>query len=359
MASEVYFKLRERLDEYSIGFPSSPSGVEIEILERLFTPEEAELFLHMSLMIETSGVIAERSGQDSAYVTAMAEQMAAKGTVFRLRRDGVDRYAAVPFVLGIYEFQAGSITRPMAELYFKYFEEALIDRISEHEQLLRPIPVNRAIDVGMFVATYEDSREIVKKQKLIAVTHCLCREEKHLLGHGCDKPLEVCMAFGAGAQHFIDMGRARPISVEEALKILDLAEESGLVTQPANSQNPGAICNCCRDCCVQLRTLNRMERPAEVVVSNFFAVVEAELCSGCGICEDRCPMRAVEIRDGIAAMINLDRCIGCGLCVTTCPTGSLHLQKKSKDRWVEPPHSAREQLINIAAKRGKSIMPKG
>ena len=355
MASELYYELRERLDEYSVGFPSSPSGVEITILERLFTTEEADLFLQMNLMIETPEVIAERSGRDLKDVTVLLERMAEKGTIFRLRRAGRDRYASVPFVLGIYEFQAGAITRPMAELYFKYFEEALIDRIAEHEQLLRPVPVGSAIDAGMSVATYENSREIVRKQKLIAVTRCLCREEKHLLGEGCNKPLEVCMAFGAGAQHFIDMGRARPISLEEALKILDLAEEAGLVTQPANSQNPGAICNCCRDCCVQIRTLNRMARPAEMVVSNYFAVIESESCSGCGTCDDRCPMRAIGMSDEATATINLDRCIGCGLCVTTCPTGALRLQKKSEDRLAEPPSSALEQLMNIAHKRGKSV----
>jgi len=359
MASRIYYELRERLDEYSIGFPSSPSGVEITILERLFTPEEAELFLQMNLVIETPVVIAERSGRDPEEVTVLLEQMAKKGTIFRLRRDDRDRYAAVPFVLGIYEFQAGAITNPMAALYFKYFEEALIDRIALHEQLLRPIPVNRAIDAGISVATYEDSREIVKKQKLIAVTRCLCREEKHLLGAGCNKPLEVCMAFGAGAQHFIDIGRARPVSVDEALKILDLAEEAGLVTQPANSQNPGAICNCCRDCCVQLRTLNRMARPAEMVVSNYFAAIESESCSGCGTCEDRCPMRAVGMSEEATAAINLDRCIGCGLCVTTCPTGALRLQRKSEEQCREPALTAREQLINIALKRGKSVAPGG
>jgi hypothetical protein len=41
MPSQVYYDLREQLDEYSLGFPSTVSGVEMKILEKLFTQEKA------------------------------------------------------------------------------------------------------------------------------------------------------------------------------------------------------------------------------------------------------------------------------------------------------------------------------
>ena len=40
--AEVYEKLRERLDMFPQGFPKTQSGVELEILEYLFTKEEAK-----------------------------------------------------------------------------------------------------------------------------------------------------------------------------------------------------------------------------------------------------------------------------------------------------------------------------
>ena len=41
--SEVYERLRERLDDLATGFPLSESRVEMKMLQRLFTEEEAEL----------------------------------------------------------------------------------------------------------------------------------------------------------------------------------------------------------------------------------------------------------------------------------------------------------------------------
>ena len=43
----VYERLRERLDMFPQGFPKTESGVELEILEHLFAPDEAEIMLHL------------------------------------------------------------------------------------------------------------------------------------------------------------------------------------------------------------------------------------------------------------------------------------------------------------------------
>ncbi|MBW6462950.1 MAG: hypothetical protein K0B84_02015 [Firmicutes bacterium] len=44
MADEIYRRLQQQLDSYSVGFPATESGVEIKILEYLFSKEDAELF---------------------------------------------------------------------------------------------------------------------------------------------------------------------------------------------------------------------------------------------------------------------------------------------------------------------------
>ena len=38
---DVYTRLREHLDRLPAGFPATESGVELRILKRLFTPDEA------------------------------------------------------------------------------------------------------------------------------------------------------------------------------------------------------------------------------------------------------------------------------------------------------------------------------
>jgi electron transport complex protein RnfB len=146
----------------------------------------------------------------------------------------------------------------------------------------------------------------------------------------------------------------RLISVEEALKVLDVAEEAGLVIQLTNSQNPGGLCCCCGDCCALLRALNKMPRPAEVVASKYFAVADTELCTGCEFCVERCQMGAISLTEESLAQINLDRCIGCGLCVTQCPAEAIHLEIKPESRWVEPPETAMDALTMTAKKRGKA-----
>jgi electron transport complex protein RnfB len=62
MATEVYERLAQFLDELPAGFPKSESGVEMRILRRLFSPEEAELAMHLTLLTEEARVIARRAG---------------------------------------------------------------------------------------------------------------------------------------------------------------------------------------------------------------------------------------------------------------------------------------------------------
>jgi Fe-S-cluster-containing hydrogenase component 2 len=105
-----------------------------------------------------------------------------------------------------------------------------------------------------------------------------------------------------------------------------------------------------------LRALRLQEKPAEKVLSNYFAVVDAELCTECDTCADRCPMDAIAAAEG-PAMVDLDRCIGCGLCVTTCPAEAVTLQPKSPAAQHTPPRTARETMMQLAAQRGKSLVP--
>ena len=357
MPSEVYKKLREQLDQYSCGFPATESGVEFRILERLFTEEEAKMFLSLSMKVETPEEVAQRLGREPEVVASILHQMSEKGSVFPWRSGETVKYGAMPFMLGIYEFQLGAMDGEMSGLYEQYFKEAFLSSTTKVEPLMRTIPVNRSMEVSHPIVTYEDSREIVKSQKLIALAKCICRVQQGLLNKSCDKPVEVCFMFGSWGQHFIDQGLARQITVAEALKVLDQAEEAGLVTQPSNSQNPGGMCNCCGDCCAILRGLNKLPRPAEVVTSNYFAVVDLELCTSCETCIERCQMGAIALNDDDIAEINLDRCIGCGLCVTTCTGEALHLELKAEDQRRRPPETGGEAIRMMAQKRGKSLTP--
>ena len=353
MPKEVYHRLREQLDQYSFGFPATESGIELKILERLFTEEEAEMFLLLTLELETPEDLAARTGRGPEAAASLLDRMAEKGLIFRLRKGEAVKYGATPFVAGIMEFQLPTLDRELAEMLDQYHEHGFHAAITEGAaSFLRPIPVNRSLDVSNHVTTHDDARDIIRQAKLVAVADCICRVQHGLLDQGCGKPLEVCFLFGSNARYYIDRGMARQVSVEEGLDIQSRAEEAGLVTQPGTSQNPGGMCNCCGDCCGVLRALNRHPRPAEKVFSNYFAAVDQDLCTACETCLDRCQMGALSINDDDAAEVNLDRCIGCGLCVTTCPEEALRLEPKPEDQRRTPPLNSREQALMVARMRG-------
>ncbi|HEY0738582.1 MAG TPA: 4Fe-4S binding protein [Herpetosiphonaceae bacterium] len=46
-------------------------------------------------------------------------------------------------------------------------------------------------------------------------------------------------------------------------------------------------------------------------------------CTGCGICEQRCPAHAVAVRDGVAVIVRPDACSFCEVCERFCPTGAI------------------------------------
>jgi MinD superfamily P-loop ATPase len=115
------------------------------------------------------------------------------------------------------------------------------------------------------------------------------------------------------------------------LELVNAADKEGLVLQPENTKNPKFVCCCCGCCCKVLTSAKRFPHPAEYFSSNFYAEVDHDACGACGLCELRCQMDAISMKDG-KAEVESSRCIGCALCVTTCPSGALTLHKKESGK---------------------------
>ncbi|MBU0513995.1 MAG: 4Fe-4S binding protein [Proteobacteria bacterium] len=354
----VYLRLRERLDDFASGFPTTKSGVEMKLLEGLFTEDEAELFVKLSPLPETPQDVAKRLDADPEETATLLEGMAQKGLVFRLRKGDITKYSAVPFVPGIFDFQINLMDRSFARDMTDYFDEKLSRTIMGHDTpFMRAVPINRQLMVQWPVAPYEDAVDIINHREVIAVAPCVCRTRTGLLGESCGRPIETCFFFGAFARYYVDNGMARFIDQQEALKIIQDNDEAGLVLQPHNSLEPTGMCCCCGDCCELLGSLKKQPVPAAAVKSNYRATVDAEECAGCEICLDRCQMEAITIEDDQAS-VDLNRCIGCGLCVTTCSTGAMRLIKKPENEQYLPPQSYAEMMMRLAAERNKNVFPK-
>jgi Na+-translocating ferredoxin:NAD+ oxidoreductase subunit B len=345
--------LAKFLDELPAGFPRSPSGVELRILRKLFTPEEANLALHLALIAEEARVIALRAGLALAEAERILGEMERKRIIYAFHEAGKPtHYMAEQFVIGFWEGQVNQLDREMVELFEEYLPTYAKSGIWEKGPQLRTIPVRESIPVKNVILSYEDIDQILAAHSSFAVANCVCRQEMRLVGHDCGKPLETCLAFDGGADYFVQDGRGRYITRDEALELVRKAEQSGLVLQPGNDRTSGNLCMCCGCCCGVLRSLKMNPNPAHRTSSPFTAVLNEEICGGCGTCLDRCQMEALSM-PGFVAELNVDRCIGCGLCVTTCPNEALTLVRKPEVQQPKVPKDVVQMTIRLAQARGK------
>jgi electron transport complex protein RnfB len=353
MATDVYQKLARYLDDLPGGFPATATGVELRLLRRLFTSEQAKLTLHLTLLAEEPRVIARRAGMPVEEAARRLEEMASKGLIYRTQPEGKPpRYMASQFVVGIWEYHVNSLDAGLVHDFEEYLPVVADAGVWKKAPQLRTIPVGESIDAEVTVLPYERAEDVVRSHSRIAVAPCICRREQRMVGHDCGKPLETCLVFGGAADFYLRNGLGRAISQQQALAILKQADEAGLVLQPGNSKRPLNICACCGCCCGVLRSMKRHSAPASLFASPFVAAAQAATCQGCGTCLDRCQMDALRLADD-KVVLDADRCIGCGLCVSTCPTGTLRLMRKPESAQPHVPRDVVESAIRLGRARGK------
>lgn len=222
---------------------------------------------------------------------------------------------------------------------------------------MQVIPIEREIPVGYEALPYEKVSGLIENGKSFAVNDCICRKRTRLLGKGCEKPLEICMAIGDEPDLFENSPwGGRIISKQEAYDLLQKAEEAALVHMTSNVKNGHFfICNCCGCCDGQLAA--SVAGFTGVINSHFYAEIDQDLCAACGICADeRCQVKAIEETDG-SYNVNRAKCIGCGLCATTCTTGAMRLFHKAPEEIEPPAENERDWWEKRALARGVDFSP--
>jgi len=353
MTKDIFEKLAAHLDNLPGGFPSTKTGVELRILKRLFTAEEAAMALHLSPIPEEAGTIARRAGGSEDGVKDLLDDMFRKGLILKIsRKKRPPKYMALQYAIGIWEYHVENLDRELAGDMDEYLPVLLNPETWSKSPQLRTVPVGKSIDHRLEILPYEMIEEVVRCEEKILVAPCICRRERRLLGEGCDRPLETCLVLGRASDFYLERGIGRAIGQEEALKILKRADEAGLVLQPSNSKDIVNICCCCGCCCGVLRSIKRHPKPATIVSTPFVCILDVEKCEGCGICLERCQMDAIHLETD-KAVLDHNRCIGCGLCVSTCPSEALVLVRKPDSAQKEVPDTYRDAMIGMARARGK------
>ena len=349
---DVFSQLARHLDNLPAGFPATESGVELRILRKLFTQEEAAVALGLRMMPEPAARIAKRLKKDVVILEPMLEEMSRKGLIFRSRKGDLTFYMASQFVVGIWEYHVNDLDQDLVHDVNEYLPFLMEKTWAEMEtKQLRVIPISESVPAEVSVMPYEEAEKIIKIQSKIVVAPCICRKEQKLVGQGCDNPMEACFSFGAAASYYEENGLGRAISTEEALDLMHKGLDAGLVLQPSNSQKSINICMCCGCCCQILKNLKKMPQPAAMIDSNYFAEVDGEQCVACGDCAERCHMEAIEIED--TAKVDLDRCIGCGVCIPVCDYDALRLRQKAEASQCVPPETMAKTYMKMVQERGK------
>lgn len=111
MTNDAYEQLADALDRLPNAFPRTPSKVEIAILKRIFSPEEALLASQLCGDMEPIDVIAKRVGLPTKEARSRLMKMARRGLVWFDKQAGKPRFRLAPFVVGIYEAQLCSSRR--------------------------------------------------------------------------------------------------------------------------------------------------------------------------------------------------------------------------------------------------------
>lgn len=355
MTGDPYRRLAQRIDKIPNGFPPTDSGVELKLLAKMFTSEEADLASLMKLRPEPAAVIAKRA--DAKVETALEhlEAMAAKGLISVSKQEDELAFSLQPFVVGFYEAWLPRMDEEFASLFEQYLNESEGALLRTGPSLHRVLPVHLPIETEIEIFPYESATSMLDSAKSWGVRDCICRVQKTLIGEACGHPIENCLVFAPTAHAFESAEDVRVLSKEEAFAVLEDAEQAGLVHSSGNYRTGNSyICNCCTCSCGVMRGISELGIRTAVARSAFRVVVDVKKCMGCGSCIDRCQFGALSLVDGVAE-VDPERCTGCGLCTTRCPSEALVLTRLPEEDISKPPATIRHWMRDKANARGISL----
>lgn len=333
MSDGCYERLAETLDRLPNGFPRTQTGIELRILRKIFSEEEAELASWMTHEGQTAAVIAGRAGIQTGEADRLLHGMAKRELIWLNRQEGRATYRLAPFIVGFYESQLSVLDHELSHMVEEYLSQGGAAGIMGPEPALhRVIPTQGTVKTE-WILPYEDVRAILMDARSYHLQACICRVQQAELNHPCEFPLETCLSFSSQERALASGDLTR----EQALDLLAQTEELGLVHTVSNvMQGMGYVCNCCGCCCGILRGINDWGIANSVAKANYYSVIDAEWCSDCGVCVERCQVHAIhEVNGGV--QVDKERCIGCGLCVSACTADAAHLERREEAALMAPP----------------------
>jgi len=369
VAQSAYSRLSERLNRFPQGAP--PTELLFRILEILMDEREAQLISQLPIKPFTVKTAARAWKLPAAETRRILDELAGRGLLVDVEKDGEWTYVLPPPMAGFFEFSMMRLRddidqKLLSELFYQYLnqEEEFIralftdgdtqlGRTFVHEPALSPVNSLQVLD-------YERASEVIRTASHMAISICYCRHKMLHLERACSAPLDICMTFNNSAASLIRHGIAREVSTARGMELLDEAYEHHLVQFGENvREGVNFICNCCGCCCEAMIAARRFAFMHPVHTTNFIPELDAGACTGCGKCVDTCPVAALTLASANdphqprrkEARLNEEICLGCGLCVRACPHDALTL--RSRETRIITPVNSTHRVVVMALERGK------
>lgn len=282
-------------------------------LAAMCTDEMAEVALKMEVRKPvTLKEMVERTGKPEKEVEELLEKMAVAGVIeYNWENPQHEKQYSLPmFVPGSAEFSNMNADlmdeHPEVGIFFERMTRLPLDMVTKFVPEggagigMHVIPVEKAIEMeNTSVSVEHISHWLDKYDGVYAASPCSCRKSRKTFDEGCgDDPEGWCIAMGDMAHYVVETNKGgRYITKEEALEILQKAEDNGFVHQITNIDGENkifAICNCNVNVCYALRTSQLYNTP-NLSRSAYIAHVDKDKCVACGKCVEVCPAGAPKL----------------------------------------------------------------
>jgi len=304
----------------------------MKVLKRLMDKEEAEIVASLPCPVAE---LTQKLGKEEEKVNNILRGLFEKGAIFMTSKG----YQFARDIFQLHDATACDVRldkvwgRDLLDLWEDFCQAEWYADLAKTVQtwkmpVWRVIPARKAISKGTKLLPSEDVEAIVDKATKLALACCSCRR----IARRCDLTVEVCLQVNRAAEYAITRGTGKELTKDEAMKVMDIAEEAGHIHSVYNNSGvPNVVCNCCADCCIFYYPLTKygvLEKG--VAKSRFQAEVDKATCTGCQTCVERCPFEAVEMvkisgEKKLKAQINSEKCFGCGVCAVGCESEAIKL----------------------------------
>jgi len=303
-----------------------------KLLIRLMDKEEAEIAASLPCSVAE---LAQKLSRKEDQVKGILEGLFKRGVVFMTSKG----YQFARDIFQLHDATACDVRldrvwgRELLDLWEDFLQTEWYADWAEIVQtwkmpVWRVVPAREAVSKENKLLPSEDVVAIINKADKLALANCSCRR----IATRCNSPTDVCLQVNRGAEYAITRGTGRELTQDEAMKVMDLAEETGLIHSMYNNSGvPNVICNCCSDCCIFYYPLtNHGVLDKGVARSRFQAEVDKATCTGCQSCVERCPFEATEMvktpgERKLKAQVIAKKCFGCGVCAVGCESEAITL----------------------------------